>query len=500
LTNPEDLKEKYHSFENQVSFDIFEHLPEMYREINVDGIITNCNDAYAEKLGYTKNEIIGRSLFDHIPQDQRELMVNSFEAWQKTGIVKRRKITMQKKDGRTFEVLLNSTSIFDENGTLVGSKAILKDISDLTDMQTKIRKIEYESLYQGSPDMYRTVNTEGIIVDCNKSYADKLGYRKEEIVGANLLQHTAEQSVLTMLKNMENWAKTGYIDTSEIWMKKKDGSIFPALLTPTNLFDEFGKLVGRNVVIKDISELHQTKKLVKELEDVDRLKEEFLSMITHELKSPLTPIIGFLQVLRKPNMLGPLNEKQLDAVETVLSNAIRLKKLIGDLLDAQKLDLGKMRFENVEIKVEEILDRIISSFRYTLKEKNIEFVNHNAEKLIVKSDKDRIEQVLTNLIYNAIDFVPKQTGRIEINAATHDNETVIFSVADNGVGIPLEKQENLFQKFYQANTSHDRRHGGSGLGLSICKGIIEGLGGKIWVTSQVGMGSTFYFTIPKEKM
>lgn len=497
MTNPEDLKKE--QSENQVSFDIFEYLPEMYREINVDGIITNCNNSYAEKLGYTKNEVIGKSLFDHIPRDQRESMANSFEAWQKTGIVKRRKIIMQRKDGTTFEVLLNSTSIFDKNGKLVGSKAILNDISDLTDMQTKIRKIEYESLYQGSPDMYRTVNTAGVIVDCNKSYADKLGYTKEEIIGANLLQHTAEQSVLAMTNNMKNWEKTGFIDTTEIWMKKKDGSTFPALLTPTNLFDEFGKLVGRNVVIKDISELHQTKKLVKELEDVDRLKEEFLSMITHELKSPLTPIIGFSQVLRKPNMLGPLNAKQLDAVETILSNATRLKKLIGDLLDAQKLDLGKMKFENNEIKVDEMLERIASSFRYTLKEKNIEFVNHNTEKIVIQSDKDRIEQVLTNLIYNAIDFVPKQTGKIEINATRQDDDSVVFSVADNGTGIPLEKQQNLFQKFYQANTSHDRRHGGSGLGLSICKGIVEGLGGKIWVKSQEGKGSTFYFTIPKEK-
>ncbi|HSA98814.1 MAG TPA: PAS domain-containing sensor histidine kinase [Candidatus Nitrosotenuis sp.] len=496
-SNPEGTND---ARSDNVSFDIFEYLPEMYREINVDGIITNCNNAYAEKLGYTKEEVIGKSLFDHIPQSQKESMTTSFEAWQKTGIVKRRKISMQRKDGTTFEVLLNSTSTFDETGKLSGSKAILKDISGLADMQTKIRKIEYESLYQGSPDMYRTVNPEGIIVDCNNAYAEKLGYTKEEVIGSNLLQHTAEQSASVMTQNMENWLKTGQINTTEIWMKKRDGSTFPALLTPTNLFDEFGKLVGRNVVIKDISELHQTKKLVKELEDVDRLKEEFLSMITHELKSPLTPIIGFSQVLRKPNMLGPLNAKQLDAVETILSNATRLKKLIGDLLDAQKLDLGKMKFESNEIAVDDLLERIASSFRYTLKEKNIEFENHCTGKFTIKSDRDRIEQVLTNLIYNAIDFVPKQTGKIAVNAVPAGDGSVTFSVADNGVGIPLEKQENLFQKFYQVNTSHDRRHGGSGLGLSICKGIVEGLGGKIWVSSKEGTGSTFYFTLPKEKM
>ncbi|MDE1769015.1 MAG: ATP-binding protein, partial [Thaumarchaeota archaeon] len=115
------------------------------------------------------------------------------------------------------------------------------------------------------------------------------------------------------------------------------------------------------------------------------------------------------------------------------------------------------------------------------------------------SDPDRLSQVFANLIKNSVDFVPKSDGVIEINAHGENNQ-VVFYVKDNGSGIPKEKQENLFKKFYQIDTSLKRSHGGTGLGLVICKGIAEALGGKIWFESEIGKGATFYFTIPKMRV
>ncbi len=114
----------------------------------------------------------------------------------------------------------------------------------------------------------------------------------------------------------------------------------------------------------------------------------------------------------------------------------------------------------------------------------------------MKSDTPRLSQVFSNLINNSIDFIPKNKGKIEINAQKKDGE-VLFSVKDNGLGMTLETQKSLFQKFYQADTSIRRKHGGTGLGLAICKGIVEGLGGKIWLESEVGKGTNVYFTIPR---
>jgi PAS domain S-box-containing protein len=471
---------------------------DLFRTVDEDGIISDCNVPYAEILGYYRGEAISMYISDHHPKDELQKLNEIVEKTKKTNDPIKTKIKLERIDGSTCDALITSTAQHDKNGQWSGTSDIILDLSKLEYMKEMVKEIKYESLYENSPDLYRTINVRGIILDCNKSYAEKLGLSKEEVIGSHVIEHTADDHIETMLQHMQHWKKTGEEVDTEIFMKPKNGNIFPVSLSGTNLFDEKERLIGRNVVIKDISELHKKKKEMDELAKVDKLKEEFLSMITHELKSPLTPVIGFAQALMKPKMLGELSEQQTDAVATILSNATRLKKLIGDLLDAHKLDLGKMKFEHVEVNVSKMMENIASGFRYTTQEKNIKLENDTKGEIVLKSDKERIEQVITNIIYNAIDFVPKDSGSIII-AAENKGKHVLFRVVDNGPGIPIDKQRNLFHKFYQADTSVSRKHGGTGLGLSICKGVVNGLGGKIWVLSELEKGTTFYFTIPKEK-
>ena len=473
-------------------------LPELYRSVDIEGIIIDCNEAYAKRLDYSVDEVIGMSIFDHTPIDQKETMHELFNTWKTTGHIYNRKMKLLTKNQTTVDVLLTANNRYSADGKLIGSATILRDISEIKWLQNLVKLKKYESLYENSPDLYRTVNYNGIIIDCNKAYLDKLGYSREESIGTNLLEHTSEKSVSTMRVNMASWRNTGKGKTSEIWMKKKDGTEFPGLLTPTNLYDDDGSLIGRNVVIKDISELHDTKQHLSEREKIDKLKEEFLSVVTHELKSPLTPIIGFSQALSKPQMLGELNEKQQEAVKIILSNATRLKKLIVDLLDAHKLEIGKMRFSFQEFNLADLMQSLKTAFNLVSKEKNIELEFRFEQDVLLNSDRDRLEQVITNLIYNSIDFVPKDSGQIKVSAEKLGQE-IKFSVKDNGIGIPKEKQRELFGKFYQADTSQTRKHGGTGLGLSICKGIVENLGGTINVESEEGKGSNFYFVIPLNK-
>jgi len=473
-------------------------LPELFRSVDLNGIIIDCNEDYAKRLGYTVDEVIGMSLFDHSPASDKHQISDSFETWKKSGSVYNRKINLLSKDQEVVKVLLTSNNRYSSDGKLIGSATILRDISEIKWLQDLVKIKKYESLYENSPDLYRTVNYHGIIIDCNKAYVDKLGYTKDEAIGMNLLDHTSDQSVSNMRVNMANWRNTGEGKTTEVWMKKKDGGEFPAQLTPTNLYDDDNALIGRNVVIKDISELHDTKQNLSEREKIDQLKEEFLSVVTHELKSPLTPIIGFSQALTKPNLLGELNDKQLDAVKTIIANATRLRKLITDLLDTHKLELGQMKFDSKEFEVNSLLESIKTSFSFASKEKNIDMSFHSDQNIVIVSDRDRIEQVITNLIYNAIDFVLEGTGKVKVEVQK-EGPNVKFSVIDNGIGIAKEKQKELFGKFYQADTSRTRKHGGTGLGLSICKGIIENLGGKISMESVENEGSTFYFIIPIQK-
>ncbi|MDH5664984.1 MAG: sensor histidine kinase [Nitrosopumilus sp.] len=238
--------------------------------------------------------------------------------------------------------------------------------------------------------------------------------------------------------------------------------------------------------------------MIKQVNEIGQMKEEFSSMVTHELKTPLTPILGWCQTLKNPKIMGELSEKQRNAIEKIQTNAKRLQQLIGDILDAEKLDMQKMKFDFQEINVTDFMNYLHKNLQRLMDAKEIKYINDTEPNLKLITDKNRLEQVLTNLVLNAVDFVPNK-GLINIGAQDK-GDSVLFFVKDNGVGIDKDKISNLFSKFYQVETSMTRSHGGTGLGLAICKGIIDGFHGKIWVESIVNKGSTFYFTIPKDSI
>ena len=470
-------------------------IPDLYRSVDYSGRIIDCNEAYAKALGYTIDEIIGVSIFDHAPKSNYVAMKNSFETWKGTGTVSNRKIRMLRKNGTEFDVLLSATNRFDENNNLIGSDTTLLDISELEDLQKLVMNKKYESLYENSPDLYRTVNAKGIIIDCNNAYAQKLGYTKDEVIGTDLLEHTATKSISVMKINMANWRQTSDTQTIQIWMKRKDGNTFPASLTPTNLYDDDGFLIGRNVVIQDQSELQKTKNVLSDLEKVDQLKEEFSSMITHELKSPLTPIFGYCEMLLQPEMYD-LGEEEVQIIKEIQRNATKLNLLISDILDAQKLDMGKMVFNKVIVNADQFLKDLYNDLIPLAREKEIQLVVKQFPSVVILCDPNRLSQVMMNLLQNAIDFVPKKIGKIEFGATIVNDYNIEFFVQDNGIGIPKSKQENLFKKFYQVDTTLSRKHGGTGLGLVICKGIVENMGGTIGLESDEGQGARFFFRFP----
>ena len=257
--------------------------------------------------------------------------------------------------------------------------------------------------------------------------------------------------------------------------------------------------ISRNRIDQDdeINEVIYTiNSMINRLNELEEKKDTFLSMISHELKIPASVIIGFTKALLKPEMTGDLKPQQKKSIETIRRNATRLENLISDLLDSRKIELNKMKFSYAEVDITKLLEYIHTSNSNILEDKHIEFVDTTSEQISATTDGSRLDQVLTNFVRNAVDFVPEKGGRIEIGSKLNDGKIQCY-VKDNGIGISKEKQGNLFNKFYQADSSLTRKHGGTGLGLAICKGIIEGLGGKIWVESEPDKGSIFYFEIPK---
>jgi len=230
------------------------------------------------------------------------------------------------------------------------------------------------------------------------------------------------------------------------------------------------------------------------LKKAKKQKAEFISMITHELKTPLTPIIGFSQALRDPEILGTLTPEQLDAVETISKNANRLESIIGDLLDSHRLDFGKIKFNFTKVDVVELTNSVIKNFEKEIESKKIKVTVAAKPPILLTTDKQRVEQVLTNIFVNSLDFVSKDTGKISVSVKLQKDH-VLFTIKDNGVGIPSKDIENVFDSFSQLDTNLTRKHGGAGLGLAICKALVTKLGGKIWAESELGKKTSFYFTI-----
>ena len=170
---------------------------------------------------------------------------------------------------------------------------------------------------------------------------------------------------------------------------------------------------------------------------------------------------------------------------------------MGDILTTQKLDLGKLDFNQEDIKIDEFLNAIIKEFKPIADAKKIQLNLDFVGNTHMSSDKDRLNQVFSNLIKNAIDFVSKNSGKITIGAKDNSDH-IEFFVQDNGSGISISNQNEVFKKFYQIDTSTSRKRSGSGLGLAICKGIVEASGGKIWVKSEENVQTTFFFKIPKK--
>jgi len=245
--------------------------------------------------------------------------------------------------------------------------------------------------------------------------------------------------------------------------------------------------------------LEKEKQLNLKLKEMDTRKTEFMSMISHELKTPIMPIMGYLQLLKKEELMGKLNEKQLDALNEISISTEKLQKLIQDVLTAQKIDLGKLTAEKDIVESKTLVANSYKSFYPICEDKGVKLSMSLDSTEMVYSDVDRVSQVFSNLISNALPFLPKKDGIIEIG--TRDNgDNVTFFVRDNGAGIPEEQQKNIFKKFYQVDTSSRRKKEGSGLGLSICEGIVRTLGGKMWVKSTVNQGTTFFFDLPKAQI
>jgi len=241
----------------------------------------------------------------------------------------------------------------------------------------------------------------------------------------------------------------------------------------------------------------QIKNQLRELTKIDEQKDEFAAMVSHELKTPLVPIQLYTEMFLD-GLLGTMNEKQKKALTSIHSNLLTLSALVDDVLDITKLELGRFTLDKKQINANDLLTKNFDLLKAFVNEKNVELKLDIKTSEKIFCDPKRVNQVISNLIKNAVDFVPEKNGEIQL-MVEKNKESFLFTVIDNGPGIPKESQKLLFQKFYKIDTSPTRKHGGTGLGLTICEGLIRSHGGKIWLDSNYAQGTCFKFTIPVVK-
>ncbi len=295
--------------------------------------------------------------------------------------------------------------------------------------------------------------------------------------------------------------QTGKPLLNELEKVPVNGRIRWYLTTKVPFYDKHGNIagivgVGRDVT-KSVKEKKALEKAKKEAEIADKLKSTFLANLSHEIRTPLNGILGFCQFLRVKQHSKEKQDKYLDFI---MANGKSLLVLINDIIDISMFESNQLAIKKRFFKLNELIERLYASYQYHLnhKNRNIKLISHKALKKdmdIIFSDDFRINQILSNLISNALKFTEK--GKIEFGYTLKGNK-IEFYITDTGIGIKKEHQKDIFKRFRQADESMTRTYGGTGLGLSICWGLVHLLNGKIWVKSELKQGSTFYFTVPFE--
>lgn len=263
------------------------------------------------------------------------------------------------------------------------------------------------------------------------------------------------------------------------------------------ILDDSGKIIKRTGIARDITERYKNLQALvnamEKAEQSDRLKSAFLANMSHEIRTPMNGILGFAGLLKEPNLTGEEQQKYIRIIE---KSGARMLNIINDIVDISKIESGLMKLDMKESNINEQIEYAYTFFKPEAEAKGIKLSFSNTlpqKEAIIKTDREKLYAVLTNLVKNAIKY--SKAGAIELGYITKC-ETLEFYVKDTGIGISKDRQEAIFERFIQADISDKMARQGAGLGLSISKAYVEMLGGKIWVESDEGKGSTFYFTLP----
>jgi len=484
---------------------IINSIPDAISIIDIEtGRIIAANDAFVAEVGQPRGRILGQPCYK-VTHNLAEMcapprhdcpMLSTRQTGQKHMV----EHIHQGPDGRRLYVEVSTFPIKNESGDFNQVVHVARDITERKNAEEAIRASEarLSTILRTTNQGFWLVDNHAVTLDVNPAMCVILGRPKNEILGKKIYEFLEDESSSTVLEQ-EKLRNEKEQSIYEVSLLQPDGTRVPCLVNASPLVDVDGNKIGSFGMFTDITDRkHMEDELVEAkhaADEANKAKGDFLANMSHEIRTPMNAVIGMAHLALKTD----LTAKQRDYLKKIQSSANSLLGIINDILDFSKIEAGKMDIEAVDFNLDDVLENLGNLVSVKAQEKeNLELLFATAGDVprFLVGDPLRLGQVLINLANNAVKFT--ESGEIVVSIEIQDQKegriTLKFSVSDTGIGLTKEQMAKLFQSFSQADTSTTRKYGGTGLGLTISKRLVEMMGGKIWVESQPGQGTTFNFT------
>jgi PAS domain S-box-containing protein len=462
-----------------------------------DGTIVSWNAAAEALFGYGAGEILGKHVSTLVPPDRQDEVGHILGRLMQGEKISHFETTPMRKDGARLCVSLTVSPIKSAAGEVMGAATIAHDISERKRAQEAQRFLA--CIVESSDYAIYGTDPEGSIVSWNKSSEALFGYASSEILGKHvsiLVPADRKDEVSRILQRARLGEIVSHLETTRV---RKGGARLDISVTVSPLNNSVGDFIGTAAIAHDIRQRKRAelelRKAKEDAEAANHAKSEFLANMSHEIRTPMNGVLGMTELALNTN----LTAEQREYLEMAKLSADRMMTVINDILDFSKIEAGKLDLDPTPFCVRESLANIIAPLSLRAQLKGLKLIWSVCPEVPeeVVADPTRLAQILGNLLENAIKFTSRGEVELQVELGRHQANGAVLHlrVRDTGIGIPLEKQNSIFEAFSQADSSTSRQFGGTGLGLTISARLVEMMGGRIWVESQPGEGSRFHFTV-----